>query len=200
MNEEISGIILEKRPIGETGMLFFLFSKDKGLVALHKRVSSKKASALPDIFNEICAQTTKAKTGELLFLGEFEILKQYASLAKNYENFNAACELSKFIQKNIRYLDEFSQPYKTFEAALESLQTNANSSIIKIKFLYLFAKMEGFPIKEAFAKNLNSSTFAILSQILSTPALECNFNKQQVSKILENLEIWIYNNTDIVRN
>ncbi len=180
-------------------MLFTLFSPEKGLAVLHKRGSKKNTSRFPDIFDEVNIFSEQAKASELRFISDFELISKPEKLAFIYENFEAACKLSKFIKKNIKYLENFEEVYSLFSSALNALNEGSNASLVLIKFFYLFAKKEGYPIKESFAKSLNSEHLETLSLVLKQSAKDCTVSRQKSLEILKFLEVWLFSETDFVK-
>ena len=197
MNGEFAGLVLSKSLSGERGILYRVFSPEAGLLALYKRVSSKTASALPDIFDAISARVSKASGGDLMFVEEFEILGRRTGLAADYAAFCAACDIARIVAKNTRYLEEFARLHSALEGALDALEAGACADVVKVKFLYVFARDEGYPVKESFARSLDGGDLKLLSRLLSAPSSECGADSDGAARLLFALERWLYSSTDI---
>lgn len=196
MAENITGIVLDKSLSGESGLLFKVFSEEAGLCVLYKRAGQKRTSHLPDLFDEICAECEKSKTGDMFFLKDFELLKSRLQIAKDYGAFKTACEISKCALKNAAYLEEFSGVYKALAASFEAINSGADAQCVFIKYLYVFMRGEGYPIKEDFAAGLNRGEFETLKEILSTPALRLKI--ENAAPLLKKMQNWIVSNTSVI--
>lgn len=197
MDDEITGIVLEKTLRGESGVILKIFSRKQGIVALYKRVSAKKTTELPDYFDEVCIQTTRAKTGDMLFVADFEIQKKRTSLASDYEAFACASKIALCCVKNGKFLESFENLYDDTISALEALLDGANAHIVYLKFMYLFARREGYAIKEDFFQKLEANERADFKNILLSPAKSSAPRIQNTPQLLEKMLLWISQNTDI---
>lgn len=197
MSEIKTGIVLEKTLKGESGVIFKIFSREDGIVFVYKRISKKKTADLADYFDEVSIQTQKAKMGDMLFASEFEVLKSRIELAKDYEAFECASKLAIYCIKNSAYLENFEYLYDNLIAALNALMLGANKTACELKFMYLFARNEGYAIKENFFINLDLSEQKIFREILLTASKDLKLPESQTLPILNKMLLWISENTDI---
>ena len=197
MNKSFTTLVLSKSLSGESGLLYKLLSPEDGLLTVYKRASAKKTSQLPDFFDEISADASKAKNGDMLFLNEFEIQKRRTGIARNYDSFCVASDITKLLLHNSRYLEHFDSVYAALSGALDALDAGACADAVKIKFLYVFVRDEGYPVKESFARSLNDEDYALLVKILKTPSLECRIEENESARLLMHLERWMYSSTDV---
>lgn len=198
MPDALTGIVLQKELRGESGVLFKIFSKSEGIVALYKRVSQKRAASLPDYFDEVCFEVQKAKSGNMLFASECEILARRTELAKNYEAYECAAKLALCCANNGLYLENFERLYNNFEAALNALICGADAAVCELKFMYLFARDEGYAIKEDFFANLDPEGRSLFRQILLSPAKDSCAFASGARVLLGEMLTWISTNTDIL--
>lgn len=196
--ENITGIVLQKLPRGESGIVFKIFSKSEGIVAVYKRISQKKASFLPDYFDEVCFAVKQGREGSMLFGSDCEILARRTELAKNYSSYECASKLALCCVKNGSYLENFEALYHTFEAALRALAEGADYIACEIKFMYVFARNEGYAIREDFFANLDLKERELFKSVLLTPAKELNIDADECAKLLKKMNFWIAENTDII--
>ncbi|MBR4597991.1 MAG: hypothetical protein IKO42_06335 [Opitutales bacterium] len=197
MLERITGIVLDKALRGESGVLFAVFSAELGLCRLYKRVSQKKTVQLPDFFDAISAEAEKSKTGGMYFLRDFENIASHPRIAEDYGAFSDASEIAKCALKNAAYLERFAEMHALLQAAFAAINSGANSACVRVKFMYVFARGEGYPIKEDFAASLNAQEFSLLKKILNTPAAELGAEVEGARELLEKMMSWIAANTDI---
>lgn len=195
MQETYEGIVLDRSFRGESGLLLSVFCKDAGLLVIHKKVSQKKIAGLPDFFDSATFDVEKAKTGGIYFLTNFEISVRRLNIAQDYDAFFNACQISKFVQKNSKYLENFGALFSYLEISLNAIAGGADSWGVFVKFLYAFAKSEGYAVKEDFATSLEESEYLTLKKILATPAIEMpHFENVQI--LLASLTAWISSCTD----
>ena len=177
--------------------MFRIFSAESGLCVLHKRVSQKKTAQLPDFLDVVAAEAERSKTGGMFFLKDFEILASHPRVAESYEAFSDAAEIAKCALKNSAYLESFGGMYERLRAAFAAINSGADSACVRIKFMYVFARDEGYPIKEDFAAGLGAEEFSALKKILSTPAAELGADIPGKNPLLEKMLFWIAAQTDI---
>lgn len=195
MTEVFEGIVLDKSFRGESGLLLSVLRADGGVRVLHKKVSRKKPSALPDYFDTASFEAEESKAGGILFLGGFEILARRAGIAADYDAFKNACEISKFALKNSKFLESFGALYDLVGASFCAIDSGADSFAVRAKFLYAFAKSEGYAAKEDFAAGLCAEDFECLKKILSAPAASLR-SVPRAASLLERLVFWIGSSTD----
>lgn len=195
---QVNGIVLRKVLRGESGVLFHILSKKDGLISCVKRVSSKKSSILPDLFDEVFLILDEMKSSDLKIVREFDILKNRIGLASRYESFIGMSEMAMFIFDNAKYLESCEKVYDLFEASLDSALLGASCVVLKIKFFYVLAKHEGYPVKESFATAISSESRVLLQSILSTPSLYCNSDDGESIILLNSLIGWMRDYTDFL--
>lgn len=195
--ENITGIVLQKLPRGEGGIVFKIFSKSEGIVAVYKRISQKTASFLPDYFDEVCFAVKQRREGSMLFASDCEILARRTELAKNYSSYECASRLALCCIRNASYLEDFGSLYKAFEASLNALLAGAKAEACEIKFMYIFARDEGYAIREDFFANLDLKERELFKNVLLTPLSELKFANENIANLLKKMLLWIAENTDI---
>ena len=187
--------MLEKSPQGESSLRYRLYSPDHGLVTLMKRASAKKTSMLPDVFDEISA-VCRAGSRNVWFVSEFERLSSRISLAADYERFSAAAEISKIVAANSTYLENHNTLYAHTLSAIDSLASGGLAHIVEFKFLYLFARSEGYPVKESFLAGLNAEDLERTVEILKGPSDSVS-SEPEAQRLLRVLKHWISAFTDL---
>ena len=69
---------------GESSLYIEAFSGRLGALSMMKRISAKKTSALPDIFDDIEASLNPSSSGDLKFVGGFEIRRRRPEIASAF--------------------------------------------------------------------------------------------------------------------
>ncbi len=197
---EISAIILDRESRGETGVMLTALSPERGLVYLFKRISAKKTSLVPDIFCEISAQTQVPQTAEnglVHFVKDFSSVKSRDKISLSYEKLCDASEIASVVKLNGANIDETSLLFDLLGKALDGVAEFENTAAVKIKFLYVLAKEQGYAVKEDFFSRLSQTDKAAFAKILKTPVAELSADAA-TQRLYEALRRWTAENTDIV--
>ncbi len=198
MDCEIPAVVLEKSVRGESTAHYRLLSPEFGLVAACRRVSLKKASPLPDFFDEAVFAAEKAKMSDMFFVRDFEISKRRTAIGADYDAFLHACEISKCVLRNSRYLESFGALFSAVSSAFDALAAGGDGACARLKFLYLFARSEGYPARESFFRSLGAGDAEAFSKIIATPLSEIGAGASAAPALLEKMERWLRAETDIV--
>lgn len=197
---EISAIILDRESRGENGVMLTALSPERGLVYLFKRISAKKTSLVPDIFCEISAQTQVPQTTEnglVHFVKDFSSVKSRDKISLSYEKLCDASEIASVVKLNGANIDETSMLFDLLGKALDGVAEFENTAAVKIKFLYVLAKEQGYAVKEDFFSRLSQTDKAAFAKILKTPVAELSADAA-TQRLYEALRRWTAENTDIV--
>lgn len=198
--ESISAVILDRETRGEASLYMTAFSPECGLLPLFKRMSTKKTSLAPDLFEEISAQirAPDAANSPVRFLQQYEVLKSRAEISHSYEKLCAACEIAAIVKLNGANISETRSLFALLGAALDGISTSANTSAVKIKFAYVMAKEQGYAVREDFFRSLSQTDRADFATILKTPAAELDSLRDPSVRLYQHLANWLRNNTDIL--
>ncbi len=197
--KNISAIVLDKEKRGETSVLLTAFSSEEGLVVMFKKMSSKKTSLVPDLFDEISCQVQLPEANASInFLQQFDILEHRESIGISYEKLCCACELTSIVKLNGAHIYEKQSLFSLLSKALESIEKSTSLAEIKIKFLYLLVKEQGYPIKEDFFKSLPEEDKNKFASILKTPISSESTSDNNAEKLYNALKYWVQTQTDII--
>ena len=196
--KHISAIILDKQPRAESSLFITAFSQEEGLVFVYKKMSSKKTSFAPDLFDEISCQVQMPNSETAVrFLKDFDVKKHRQGLSASYEKLCAASEISEIVKLNGAHIDETQTLAELLSITFDSIETAQNLDAVKIKFLYLLAKNQGYPVKEDFFASLPASEKSDFAEILKTPILQLSDKIQQAQRLYKILKYWVQENTDL---
>lgn len=191
-------IVLDKELRAENFMMFTVLSKELGLTYALKRVSSKKQTFLPDYFDIISAKLSAKSKNSPFFIESFEISEKLCENSANYNSLVAMGKIVRVIIKNAPFLEDCSRIYKTFSLAVKSYKNTNTPEIVNIKWLYDFAKSEGYPVREDFLNTLPDLDYNNFLEIVKTPVLSCAVDKDSAKHLLKLFETWVSLKTDIV--
>ncbi len=201
MNQPFSienATIVDKEMRGESSLYITALSPELGLIRMMKKISSKKTGTLPDLFDDISAVGETPSPNSIKFLREFSILKHRDGIARSYDSFEQASMLSLTITKNANHIEDTRTLSERLRAALDSIANGAPPQIVRLKFLFLLARDEGYPVKEDFYPKLLLPQRELFSTIIKTPSSKLEEFKTRANDLLEKFTSWIRINTDII--
>jgi len=191
------GFILARAPAGESHLGLTLLSPESGELRCYLRPPKKGAQAAPDIFAFIEATLEKSRRGSGHFVREHRVLRGHPGIARNFAALQAACALTGTIRKNLRHTERFEPVCALLEQALSGFEKNIRPDACLLKSLYLYARQEGYPVKEQFASALPAPEAGALTAILKEPLDKQTTAPDAVSRLQLRLETWLRHETDI---
>ena len=196
----LQGIVLSREESGEGSLRMRVFSSDEGLVLVYKRLASKRASgSLPDLFDEVELRLSRPRTGSdsVSFVSEWRLLTRRPELARGQSRLETASALSLLYQRNGAHLAEPAPAAKLLADALDSLVAGYSPVAIYLKALYRFARVEGFPVKEAWWQSLSLVQKQNAAEILNVPLRDLVQEEYATEEILESLKLWLNAETEL---
>lgn len=193
-----SATVLDRETRGESSLFLTLFAPDVGLVRCSKRVSAKKTSPMPDIFDDATFRTHSRSESALRFADDFEIERRRAEIAARYGNFVQASMIASVVIKNGAQIENTRRLSAILKKALDSLGEARCAEIISIKFLYLLARGEGYAVREDFFAKLNEQKKRLFASLIEMPSRQTEMLAPFAREMLEDFRIWTASNTDII--
>ena len=196
----LQGVVLSREESGEGSLRIRVFSSDEGLVLVYKRLASKRASgSLPDLFDEVELRLSRPRTGSdsVSFVSEWRPLTRRPELARGQSRLETASALSLLYQRNGAHLAEPAPAAKLLADALDSLVAGYSPVVVYLKALYRFARVEGFPVKEAWWQSLSLVQKQNAAEILNVPLRDLVQEKYATEEILESLKLWLNAETEL---
>jgi hypothetical protein len=196
----LQGVVLSREESGEGSLRIRVFSSDEGLVLVYKRLASKRASgSLPDLFDEVELRLSRPRTGSdsVSFVSEWRPLTRRPELARGQSRLGTASALSLLYQRNGAHLAEPAPAAKLLADALDSLVAGYSPVAVYLKALYRFARVEGFPVKEAWWQSLSLVQKQNAAEILNVPLRDLVQEKYATEEILESLKLWLNAETEL---
>ena len=196
----LQGVVLSREESGEGSLRIRVFSSDEGLVLVYKRLASKRASgSLPDLFDEVELRLSRPRTGSdsVSFVSEWRLLTRRPELARGQSRLETASALSLLYQRNGAHLAEPAPAAKLLADALDSLVAGYSPVAVYLKALYRFARVEGFPVKEAWWQSLSLVQKQNAAEILNVPLRDLVQEEYATEEILESLKLWLNAETEL---
>ena len=82
--------------------------------------------------------------------------------------------------------------------SFDAIDAGNPSAIVRLKFLYLFARDEGYPVKEDFFAGLSGVEKRLFAALVRTPSAELIELKAHSRGMLEKFLEWLERSTDII--
>jgi hypothetical protein len=196
----LQGVVLSREESGEGSLRIRVFSSDEGLVLVYKRLASKRASgSLPDLFDDVELRLSRPRSGSdsVSFVSEWRPLIRRPELARGQSRLGTASALSLLYQRNGAHLAEPAPAAKLLADALDSLVAGYSPVAVYLKALYRFARVEGFPVKEAWWQSLSLVQKQNAAEILNIPLRDLVQENYATEEILESLKLWLNAETEL---
>lgn len=191
-------IVLSKRDQGEKFWYTEAISREEGkLTFLVRKPSAKSRLIIPDLF-DFAEVTINAKgTDGLYFLKEYQLIDRGAAIANHYKNFQWAMRFALGLSRNGQHLSHPADSFSILKKSIQAWMTTQVGEAVYLKALYLFAKVEGFPVKQVWYGGLVGSRKLLADQVLHQPLSQLKSDRQQV-ELIENLEQWLIRECDFI--
>jgi len=196
IREEI--IVLTREESGEHGWLFRVLTRKSGVLMTYKRVSHKRATQIPDLFDH-AEISYEIADSNMVFIAEYRLLTKYPSIASDYDAFETACWFAKLLSQNMPHGDDGRA--EVFDIAKKAF-TAWNSQILPhavlFKTLYLLMKSEGYPVKQDWIAGLSEMEKNTAGHILNTALKDMSVNDIDMDKLLASLKDWVKHHAHFV--
>jgi hypothetical protein len=194
------GCLLRKELTGENHNLLVFFLKDNGLQMVLSRRPYKTSTLLndPDLFESGELNIEKKGDNKPAFLKEFVPNSRYQGIARKYKALQAASRLTRFYEKNLIHMEFFDAAWELLHTALDSFSSKEQSDTILLKSLYVFARSEGYPVKENWLEKLSLQNKCEISSIIHSPVDSIDIDPDKITAWIRNLEIFFQQHTDLL--
>lgn len=189
------GFILNKMPSGEYGVCYTLVTQEHGILICFKRRAKKPSGkGQLDLFDKIEVRLDSPSEKSPFFIKEYLLVERYKALGKSYTALICASQFARLLAKN---KTECKLAYPLFEKALKAWSYGHEAEAVLFKSLYLFAKQEGYPVKEQWLAKL-SKIYQEKALTVLNQSLEKYEDKGSLESLITPLLQWIEHHTDIL--
>jgi len=202
--QEFRGYVIHKAPSASEKSIsrISILTAAQGIIlGLFRETKKSRASSSIDLFDlgEIVVKT-RGSNQDTFFIQEFRLERRHSDISRNYEAFTYACSLSKLLYRNNLHPESTEDLFLLWEKSLQHLLNGYAPSVVYLKAIYLLVQQEGYPVKEAWLKQLptklRESTWALLKEQLHAKADREDPPEHQES--IERLHKWIRKETAII--
>jgi len=196
----LEAFVIEKRPLAEAFQPFVLFSAEHGNLLAFQRVSSRASPrhAFPDLFDEVSAALETSNQGRTWFFREVRIVRRREAIGRSYDTLRFACALASVISRNP--VDEASRAgvARLLRTALDAFGESGRPDIVYLKSLYVFARDEGYPVRQEWLPSLAKGDRDAASGLLGLPLGKQGADAAAVARLTRSLEGYLASSTDII--
>jgi hypothetical protein len=192
--------VIEKRPPTDAFQTFGLFSTQHGNLTAIQRVP-KKASAThvsPDLFDEVSAMLESSNQGRSWFVREIRITTRRSGIGRSYDALRFASALASVISRNPVHEESRENVARMLGTALDALATGPRPDVVHLKSLYLFARDEGYPVKQEWLPSLGAADLAVAKGVLNRRLDAQDSTAPEVARLRRSLEGYLGSSTDII--
>jgi len=194
--DEDCGIVLRFQESGERFLSLAFFSETQGLY--HPLLRPSKKDTRPDLFDTARIKLSKAKQGSLVFASEYSPIRRRSGLSRSYANLTLAARFAEIIRINIQHLPDHQIIFELSSRLFDSLESAPAPKAAYLKTLYLFAKTEGFAVREDWVAGLDRVSRESLAQILRRSLAEQTDDPHLFDSLTLSLENWLSGNADFI--
>jgi recombinational DNA repair protein (RecF pathway) len=146
----LDGYFLARKPSSDTFEVWFLFTRQQGLVTcLHRQRSgtSRKNKGSADLWDHIELEwSTSSKAGEHgpRFVKDYRIVRHHEWLGQNWHRLEYASNLANLLRQNLAEHESRPELFQLTEQALDAWQHDTHPSAIYMKYLLRWIQQEGY--------------------------------------------------------
>jgi hypothetical protein len=192
--------VIERRPPADAFQTLGLFSSEHGnLVALQRVPKKSSASHVsPDLFDEVSAMLESSNQGRTWFVREIRISTRRSGIGRSYDALRFASALASVISRNHVHEESRQNVGRMLRTALDALASCARPDVVHLKSLYLFARDEGYPVKQEWLPSLGAGDRAVAAGVLNRRLDAQDATAPQVARLRRSLEGYLGASTDII--
>lgn len=196
------GLILRKEPHGESYLKLLILSPEWGLLNALLRFSAasskRRSPALePDLFDEIHARFAPARSQQLAFVQEWQLVHRLSELGSSYQRLLWAVRLSQSFVPNLAHIEETEWTFRLLRKSLRAIAEKELPEASYCKALFLFARELGYPVVEGWLKDLGPNHQALALEVIQKPLQAIQIEPPELERTRRNLEQFLRANSDI---
>jgi hypothetical protein len=192
--------VIEKRPPADAFQALGLFSPEHGNMLVLQRIARKPSATQvsPDLFDEVHALLESSNQGRSWFVREVRILTRRSSIGRSYDSLRFASALVSVISRNAVHEESRLQVALLLRTALDAFGAADRPDIVHLKSLYLFARDEGYPVKQEWLPSLAAPERRVATAVLTLKLRDQDCSAGDVSRIRQSLEDYLATHTEII--
>lgn len=195
--ETMEGVVLLREASGETWDRITLLSPDTGIVQFLQRRSKKAGTTILDLFDRVSVVLERKDGSATRFSREIRIQRRLSGLGQRYDSLREACQFARILMDNPVHEDSRQEVDALLEQALAAWERGDREDIVAFKSLFVFARGEGYAVREDWWQRLPAQERAWSTLLLNRPTREVELERNQVATVRESLEHYLRHFTEI---
>ena len=192
--------VIEKRPPADAFQTFLLFSPEHGNLLALQRVPKKSSPThvAPDLFDELSVMLESSNQGRTWFVKEVRIGARRTGIGRSYQALTFASALVSIIWRNPVHEESREAVAKLLRTALEAFAEGTRPDVVYLKSLYLFARDEGYPVKQEWIPSLSDAERVGAASVLNNRLGDQELAPSEVASLRDSLESYLGASTEII--
>jgi hypothetical protein len=192
--------VIEKRPAADAFQTFGFFSPEHGNLLALQRVSRKGSAShvAPDLFDEVSAMLESSNQGRTWFVKEVRISTRRTGIGRSYDALRFASALVAVIGRNNVHEESRENVARLLRTALDAFASGERPDVVHLKSLYLFARDEGYPVKQEWLPALPAGDRKVATAALNRRIGDQESTPAEVARIRSSLEGYLGSSTAII--
>ena len=197
---EVDAFVLLKQPPTDAFQSFQVFSGDHGPLFVLQRFGRKSAGAggALDLFDEASLRLESSNQGRTWFVKETRLLARHDGIGRSYDALRLASALATLVARNPVHEDSRAAVADLLRAAFTAFGTGPRPDIVYLKSLYLFARDEGYPVKQQWLPTLPAADRQEVAALLNRPLAEQTASLPAAARFQRHLEDYLRGHTEIL--
>lgn len=197
---QTDAIVLLKRPPGDTFQTCTVFSAEHGNLLIMQRLPKKAGGALAplDLFDEAALLLDSSNQGQTWFVKEARLLHRATGIGQSYDTLRHASTFTATLARN-QVPEESREPVmQLLRQVLASFADTQRADVTHFKALYLFARDEGYPIRQHWFPTLPSADRELARRLLNQPVNGQTAPAEEVARLHQRLAEYLRGHTEIL--
>ena len=136
--------------------------------------------------------------GRTWFVKEIRMTTRRSGIGRSYDALRFASALASVISRNPVHEESRENVARLLRTALDAIASGARPDVVHLKSLYLFARDEGYPVKQEWLPSLGASDAAAARGVLNRRLDAQDATAADVARLRRNLEAYLDASTDII--
>ncbi len=185
---------------GENTRPLTLLSGKEGILHAHQRKTKTRQTAQADLFDELWLGLASDNQGRSWFVRELRVLRSRKGIGRSYETLTSASRMATVASLNPAQSGAAQLISTLLGRSLDALDAGSPADIVYLKFLYCFARDEGYAVRQHWLESLPHPTQGHALLLLSTPLASVTPEMLQeipAQALIDRLEDFIREHTDL---
>ncbi len=193
--QSVNAFVLARESSGESMLRLHLFTRESGpLVAYRRRRPSRTAGATvtPDLFDRIEAVLETRNEGRTWFVKEDTVSRRFPGIGRAYETLDYTSRFARLVSRNPCPEEAAPRLFRDVETAFSAWEAGGPPALVFLKALYLYARDEGFPVRQDWLQGLPAARRASATALIRQPLAELpGAARGQAETLADSLQAWL---------